>query len=134
MYPVVSHDHFEGSPASGGQLQYDLWKKEPVKGLDWDGLKHRISTYGLRNSLSIALMPTASTAQLLGNSEAAEPVTSFYYVRRTLAGEYACIHKHLLDELVHRGLWTSAIKNAMVRSLSATKLYCEITIENFSTQ
>ena len=106
---------FKGSPASMGILQYDAWNVDPVDGLDWDDLKRRISEHGLRNSLSIALMPTASTAQLLGNSEAAEPVTSLYYVRRTLAGEYACIHKYLLDELVSRDLWTPTIKNAIIR-------------------
>ena len=106
---------FHGSPASRGVLQYDLWHVDPVEGLDWTGLKRGIKEHGLRNSLSIALMPTASTAQLLGNSEAAEPVTSFYYVRRTLAGEYACIHKDLLKDLVGRNLWTPAIKNALVR-------------------
>ena len=108
---------YEGSPASKGLLQYDLWGKQPCTstGLDWDALKHKVARYGLRNSLSIALMPTASTAQLLGNSEAAEPVTSFFYVRRTLAGEYACIHKLLLKDLVGRGLWTKDIKNAIIR-------------------
>lgn len=106
---------FDGSPASQGFLQYDLWNETPVDGLDWDGLKQQIARHGLRNSLSLALMPTASTAQLLGNSEAAEPVTSLYYVRRTLAGEYACIHKYLLEELVSRGLWSPTIKNALIR-------------------
>ena len=120
---------FDGSPASHGLLQYDLWKKEPVKGLDWDGLKKRIANYGLRNSLSIALMPTASTAQLLGNSEAAEPVTSFYYVRRTLAGEYACIHKYLLKDLVSRGLWNPTIKNALIRDGGSIQNIYEIPKE-----
>lgn len=106
---------YQGSPASHGLLQYDLWGVDPYPGLDWESLKHKVRRYGLRNSLSIALMPTASTAQLLGNSEAAEPVTSFYYVRRTLAGEYACIHKHLLNDLVERGLWNKTIRNAIIR-------------------
>ena len=106
---------YEGSPSSKGLLQYDLWGVEPCPTLDWDSLKHKIRQHGLRNSLSIALMPTASTAQLLGNSEAAEPVTSFYYVRRTLAGEYACIHKHLLKDLVEKGLWNKTIRNAIIR-------------------
>lgn len=113
--PYASYD---GSPASQGLLQYDLWGVAPcpVNGLlDWDALKRRVHRYGLRNSLSIALMPTASTAQLLGNSEAAEPVTSFFYVRRTLAGEYACIHRYLLRDLVQRGLWNKAIKDALIR-------------------
>jgi ribonucleotide reductase alpha subunit len=124
-----TYPSYDGSPASQGLLQYDLWNVTPVEGLDWNGLKRRIGQYGLRNSLSIALMPTASTAQLLGNSEAAEPVTSFYYVRRTLAGEYACIHKYLLRELVNRGLWTPEIKNALVRDGGSIQNILEIPKE-----
>lgn len=109
------YESYEGSPASKGLLQYDLWGATPHEALEWDVLKYEMARYGLRNSLSIALMPTASTAQLFGNSEAAEPVTSFYYVRRTLAGEYACIHKYLLNDLVERGLWNKTIRNAIIR-------------------
>lgn len=113
------YETYEGSPASKGLLQYDLWGvTDPctVDGLlDWDALKRRVARFGLRNSLSIAVMPTASTAQLLGNSEAGEPVTSFYYVRRTLAGEYACIHTRLLRDLIKEGLWTKSVRNAIIR-------------------
>lgn len=120
---------YEGSPASNGQLQYDLWGVDPHPCLDWVSLKRKVARYGLRNSLSIALMPTASTAQLLGNSEAAEPVTSFYYVRRTLAGEYACIHRQLLKDLVSRGLWTKTIRNAIVRDGGSVQNIPEIPKE-----
>lgn len=121
-----SYATYDGSPASKGLLQYDLWNVDPHPSLDWAALKRKVAHHGLRNSLSIALMPTASTAQLLGNSEAAEPVTSFYYVRRTLAGEYACIHKQLLKDLMSRGLWSKTIRNAIVRDAGSIQLIPEI--------
>lgn len=120
---------YEGSPASLGKLQYDLWGVVPHPSLDWTSLKTKLSRYGLRNSLSIALMPTASTAHLLGNSEAAEAVTSFFYVRRTLAGEYACIHRQLLRDLVDRGLWNKTIKDAIIRDGGSIQNIQDIPIE-----
>ena len=91
---------FQGSPASHGILQFDMWNVTPESGLwDWDSLKLEIKEHGLRNSLLVAPMPTASTSQILGNNECIEPFTSNLYVRRTLAGEFICISKHLLREI-----------------------------------
>lgn len=111
------YSSFEGSPASTGVLQFDMWEREPtgVEGhCDWEGLKRRIRTHGLRNSLLIAPMPTASTSQILGNNECFEPYTSNLYVRRTLAGEFVCVNKHLMMDLIKRGLWSVEMKNALI--------------------
>jgi ribonucleoside-diphosphate reductase alpha chain len=106
---------FQGSPASLGNLQYDLWKTTPsTTYLDWTNLKKKIQIYGLRNSLSIAVMPTASTAQILGNTESIEPMTSNIYLRRVLAGEFAVINKFLVKDLIHLGLWSENMKNRIV--------------------
>lgn len=112
-----TYDTFAGSPASNGMLQYDLWGRDPWNGdgsLDWDGLKQDIQKYGLRNSLNIAIMPTASTAQICGNVEACEPITSLYYVRRTLAGEFPCLYGPLVSELISRGLWTDDVRQQII--------------------
>jgi len=110
------YDTYVGSPASQGKLQYALWNVAPHPELDWETLEKRVSMHGLRNSMSIALMPTASTAQVLGNTEACEPPTSMFYIRRTLAGEYTCIYKPLFRELCMRGLWNKHIKNKIIRN------------------
>merc|ERR1711896_114676 len=104
-----------GSPASKGQLQFDLWGRAPKSGRwDWDALKAKIAKHGLRNSLLVAPMPTASTAQVLGNNEAFEPITQNLYVRRTLSGEFVQVNRHLLKDLIQRGLWTDDIRTSLV--------------------
>jgi ribonucleoside-diphosphate reductase alpha chain len=110
-----SYSSFKGSPASQGILQYDLWSKEPTPGrYDWTALKQSIITYGLRNSLLIAPMPTASTSQILGFNECFEPFTSNLYSRRTLAGEFVVVNKYLMKELIQLGLWNEQIKNNII--------------------
>ena len=108
------YSSFDGSPASRGKLQFDLWDAPTRMHWDWDGLKKDIVTYGLRNSLSVAPMPTASTAQLLSNVEAFEPQTSNLYSRRTIAGEFPVINTHLVRDLISRGTWSNAMKNQIV--------------------
>ena len=89
---------------------------KPRTSYDWDGLKERVKTFGLSNSLLLALMPTASTASILGNNESFEPFTSNLYVRRVLAGEFVMINKHLLRDLVALGLWNAKMRNALLAS------------------
>ena len=107
------YETFAGSPASQGLLQFDLWG---VKKAGFDGVKERIKTRGLRNSLLVAPMPTASTAQILGNNEAFEPYTTNIYLRRTLAGEFVMVNKHLVRDLQKIGKWNPAIKTEIVRN------------------
>lgn len=107
---------FEGSPASKGQLQYDLWGVEPSSRWNWAELKANIKSHGLRNSLLIAPMPTASTSQILGNNECIEPYTSNIYSRRTLSGEYIVVNKHLLNDLIRLNLWDEEMKEALIAS------------------
>lgn len=109
------YSSFKGSPASEGILQFDMWNVIPSNRYDWDSLKLNIKEHGLRNSLLLAPMPTASTSQILGNNECFEPFTSNIYVRRTIAGEFVCINKFLLKELIDLGLWTDEIKNSIIR-------------------
>lgn len=114
-----SYETYHGSPASLGKLQYDLWGIMPDSGpgwLDWAALKAKVAKHGLRNSLSIAIMPTASTAQVMGNTESVEPVTSLLYCRRTLAGEFTVLNKHLVNTLLERDLWTKSLKDAIIEN------------------
>jgi len=109
-----SYPSFEGSPASEGILQCDLWRVNPVTDdLDWKGLRQKVKKC-LRNSLSIALMPTASTSQILGNNECFEPFTSNLYVRHVLAGDFIVINKYLISELVDLGVWTPELRTAII--------------------
>jgi len=109
------YETYGGSPASRGQLQFDLWGKKPKSGRwDWDGLKKQIASHGLRNSLLVAPMPTASTAQILGNNESFEPYTQNLYVRRVLSGEFVSVNRHLLKDLISRGLWTEDIRVQLI--------------------
>ncbi|GAA5949668.1 hypothetical protein JCM21900_002490 [Sporobolomyces salmonicolor] len=103
-----------GSPASRGELQFDLWGVTPTDLWDWTELKEKIAKYGLRNSLVCAPMPTASTSQILGFNEAFEPYTSNIYTRRVLAGEFQIVNPWLLRDLVERGLWDDAMKNTII--------------------
>ena len=113
-----SYESFEGSPASQGILQQDMWEGDTkFSGLyDWDAMRERVKTKGLRNSLLMAPMPTASTAQILGNNECFEPYTTNIYLRRTLAGEFVVVNKHLVDDLKKIGLWSKDMKDLMVKA------------------
>jgi len=111
-----SYETFEGSPASQGILQFDMWDGETKLHYDWDTLKEKIKTKGLRNSLLMAPMPTASTAQILGNNECFEPYTTNIYLRRTLAGEFVIVNKHLVNDLKRVGLWSKEMKDLMVKA------------------
>jgi ribonucleoside-diphosphate reductase alpha chain len=107
------YETYEGSPASFGKLQFDLWdvSMENLSGLwDWSTLKSQIEKHGLRNSLLVAPMPTASTAQILGNNECFEPFTTNLYKRNVLSGEFVIINKHLVEDLVNLGLWNDRIR------------------------
>lgn len=108
------YETYEGSPASQGKLQYDLWGVTPTDLWDWAALKADIKKYGLRNSLLVAPMPTASTAQILGNNESFEPYTSNIYSRRVLSGEFQIVNQHLLKDLTERELWNEELKNKLV--------------------
>ena len=108
---------FAGSPASRGILQFDMWNVVPDGGrYNWDGLKESIKTHGLRNSLLVALMPTASTSQILGYNECFEPLTSNIYSRRTLAGEFVVANQYLIRELIDIGMWNDQIKNNIIEN------------------
>jgi len=110
-----AYSSFIGSPASQGQLQFDLWNVTPTEGrYDWTRLKQSIVSHGLRNSLLLAPMPTASTSQILGYNECFEPLTSNIYSRRTLAGEFVLPNKYLMKELIAMGLWNEKIKNNII--------------------
>jgi ribonucleoside-diphosphate reductase alpha chain len=112
-----AYSSFEGSPTSQGLLQYDLWglTENDLSGLwDFSALKKEIKQYGLRNSLLVAPMPTASTAQILGNNECFEPFTANIYKRNTLSGEYAIINKHLVEDLVNLGIWSDNIRMKLI--------------------
>merc|ERR1712137_983830 len=109
------YETYKGSPASRGQLQFDLWGKKPKSGRwDWDGLKEKISHHGLRNSLLVAPMPTASTAQILGNNESFEPYTQNLYVRRVLSGEFVQVNRHLVRDLIERKLWNEDLRMQLI--------------------
>ncbi|PRD34977.1 UNVERIFIED_CONTAM: Rrm1 [Trichonephila clavipes] len=108
------YETFEGSPASQGILQYDMWNVTPTEKWDWKSLKERILRYGLRNSLLVAPMPTASTSQLLGNNESIEPYTSNIYVRRIICGDFQLFNSHLLKDLISLNLWTNEMRNQII--------------------
>ena len=109
-----AYSSFEGSPSSQGTLQFDMWNVSPSDRYDWTKLKESIRTFGLRNSLLVAPMPTASTSQILGYNECFEPLTSNIYSRRTLAGEFVVVNKYLMKELIQLGLWNEQIKNNII--------------------
>lgn len=114
-----AYSSFKGSPISKGQFQYNLWgiKDEELSGRwDWEKLRKQVIKNGVRNSLLVAPMPTASTSQILGNNEAFEPYTSNIYTRRVLSGEFIVVNKHLLEDLVERNLWTEEVKDAIMRA------------------
>merc|ERR1712216_979833 len=106
---------YPGSPVSKGKLQFDMWGRTPKSGRwDWAALREKIAVHGLRNSLLVAPMPTASTAQILGNNESFEPYTQNLYVRRVLSGEFVQVNRHLLKDLIERGLWTDEMRMQLI--------------------
>ena len=109
-----AYESFVGSPASQGQLQFDLWSVQPSDRYDWAALKQDVVQFGMRNSLLVAPMPTASTSQILGFNECIEPLTSNIYSRRTLAGEFILANKYLMTDLLNLGLWNDKIKNNII--------------------
>ncbi|OBA21537.1 hypothetical protein METBIDRAFT_32048 [Metschnikowia bicuspidata var. bicuspidata NRRL YB-4993] len=109
-----SYSSFAGSPASEGKLQFDLWNHKPEFFDDWDQLKSKVMVHGLRNSLLVAPMPTASTSQILGFNECFEPYTSNLYLRRVLSGEYQVVNKYLIQDLKALGIWNTAVKQKIV--------------------
>lgn len=121
-----SYETYLGSPASKGVLQYDMWNVTPSNRWEWDVLKEEIKEHGMRNSLLLAPMPTASTAQILGNNECFEPYTSNIYTRRVLAGEYIIVNKHLLKDLVSLGIWNDDLKNKLISANGSVQNIAEI--------
>ena len=111
-----TYESYPGSPLSNGILQCDMWGHTPSKTWDWAQLRQNLAQYGARNSLLLAPMPTASTSQILGNNECFEPYTSNIYTRRVLSGEFIVVNKHLLIDLVKRGLWNDAMRNDLIRA------------------
>jgi ribonucleoside-diphosphate reductase alpha chain len=121
-----AYETFQGSPASKGILQFDMWNVTPTDRWEWSVLKEEITKYGMRNSLLLAPMPTASTAQILGNNECFEPYTTNVYSRRTLAGEFIVVNKHLLKDLVNLGLWNDNLKNKLMSTSGSVQNIDEI--------
>lgn len=121
------YETYAGSPASKGILQFDMWDDPKLSGMwDWNALKKKIAKNGLRNSLLVAPMPTASTSQILGNNECIEPYTTNIYIRRTLAGEFVVVNKHLVGELQNLGLWSKQMKDAMIANNGSIQNIAEI--------
>jgi ribonucleoside-diphosphate reductase alpha chain len=110
------YESWKGSPISEGILQFDMWNVQPSDRWEWDLLREEVKKHGVRNSLLLAPMPTASTAQILGNNECFEPYTSNIYTRRVLSGEYIIVNKHLLRDLVKLGIWNDRLKNKLMAS------------------
>lgn len=108
------YESFKGSPISEGKFQFDMWNVTPTNRWDWDTLRNEIKQHGVRNSLLVAPMPTASTSQILGNNECFEPYTSNIYTRRVLSGQFMVVNKHLLKDLIEIGLWSEEMKNAII--------------------
>ena len=108
------YETYKGSPVSQGILQFDMWGVTPTDRWEWDVLKEEVMKHGVRNSLLLAPMPTASTAQILGNNECFEPYTSNIYSRRVLSGEFVVVNKHLMRDLVKLGIWNPDLKNQII--------------------
>jgi ribonucleoside-diphosphate reductase alpha chain len=128
-----TYETFKGSPASEGKLQPDLWNVTPLTELDgslnWKILRGNVKHYGLRNSLLVAPMPTASTSQILGYNECIEPFTTNIYTRRTLAGEYIIVNKYLMKDLMDRGLWTDDLKQMIIARNGSVQGIPEIPVD-----
>jgi len=124
-----SYVSFAGSPASKGLLQFDLWGVDPGSRYDWDKLKGDIIEHGLRNSLLVAPMPTASTSQIMGFNESFEPFTNNLFKRKTLSGEFVVMNKYLIRDLIQRGLWTNAMKDTILLNEGSVQNIPEIPEE-----
>ncbi len=120
------YESYEGSPISKGIFQQDMWNVTPSSRWEWDILKEEILQYGVRNSLLLAPMPTASTSQILGNNECFEPYTSNIYTRRVLSGEFVVVNKHLLRDLVKLGIWNDSLKNKIIAANGSIQNIAEI--------
>jgi ribonucleoside-diphosphate reductase alpha subunit len=120
------YSSFEGSPLSQGKFQFDLWGVTPSDRYDWNQLREQIKLFGVRNSLCVAPMPTASTSQILGNNECFEPFTSNIYTRRTLAGEFMVINRYLMKELIELGIWNIKIKDKIIEHKGSVQHIPEI--------
>jgi ribonucleoside-diphosphate reductase alpha chain len=123
------YESYEGSPISKGILQPDMWEVKPSGRWDWTTLRAKIKTYGVRNSLLMAPMPTASTSQILGNNECIEPITSNMYTRRVLSGEFAVVNKHLVKDLIQLGLWNEEMKDRIIAHNGSVQYIPEIPTE-----
>lgn len=121
-----AYETYAGSPVSKGIFQYDMWGVTPTSRWEWDVLKEEVQKYGVRNSLLLAPMPTASTAQILGNNECFEPYTSNIYTRRVLSGEFIIVNKHLLKDLVKEGLWNEQMRQKLMHSNGSVQNINEI--------
>jgi len=124
-----AYESYPGSPVSKGIFQYDMWNVTPTDRWDWAALKEEVKQYGVRNSLLLAPMPTASTSQIFGNNECFEPYTSNIYTRRVLSGEFIIVNKHLLKDLVSLGLWTNSMKNKIIAANGSIQNIDEIPAE-----
>jgi ribonucleoside-diphosphate reductase alpha chain len=125
-----AYETFKGSPLSKGEFQFDLWKVKPDSGRwDWENLRLDVMNHGVRNSLLVAPMPTASTSQILGNNECFEPYTSNIYTRRVLSGEFIIVNKHLLRDLVNRNLWDNTMKDKIITANGSIQDIAEIPQE-----
>lgn len=120
------YESYEGSPVSKGIFQHDMWNVTPSTRWEWDTLREEIQKYGVRNSLLLAPMPTASTSQILGNNECFEPYTSNIYTRRVLSGEFVVVNKHLLRDLVKLGIWNDGLKNKIIAANGSVQNIAEI--------
>lgn len=120
------YESFPGSPVSKGIFQFDMWNVTPSPRWEWDILKEEVKTHGVRNSLLLAPMPTASTSQILGNNECFEPYTSNIYSRRVLSGEFVIVNKHLLKDLVKLGIWNDSLKNKIIIANGSVQNIAEI--------
>jgi ribonucleoside-diphosphate reductase alpha chain len=120
------YETYEGSPISQGIFQFDMWSEKPSDRWEWEVLREEIKKYGVRNSLLLAPMPTASTAQILGNNECFEPYTSNIYTRRVLSGEFIIVNKHLMRDLVKLGLWNENIRSKIIAANGSVQHINEI--------
>jgi ribonucleoside-diphosphate reductase alpha subunit len=124
-----AYESYAGSPVSRGELQHDMWGVEATPRWDWKTLRAEIAKYGVRNSLLMAPMPTASTSQILGNNECIEPITSNIYTRRVLSGEFAIVNKYLVKDLLRLGLWNEAMKDQIIAHNGSVQYIAEIPQE-----
>ena len=124
------YETYEGSPMSKGIFQFEMWETQPTKlHYEWETLRDKIKEKGIRNSLLVAPMPTASTSQILGNNECFEPFTSNIYLRRTLAGEFVVVNKHLIQDCIQRNIWSTQVKNKIIANNGSIQNIPEIPDE-----